>query len=432
MPQYSLDISQELGKTNEVYLLYPGKIRLFQKNKLHLVKENSDFNFQVYEMQNPLPVTLGLGVSDEQSLMEERDIKEFTDFIANVNPDVFHIHTLMGLPKECLDYLNAKKIKTVYTTHDFYGLCPKTLSKSPLKELRSEKCSYDCMLCMPGPSSKKLFVMQSHLYKQVKNTKLIKRLRGSAKTSIPSPEDQESLLSPERAKNRLKLREYYMAMFSEITKFHFVSSVAEDYFRQYFPNVEGKTISITHAGLKDNRFKTNNRNSNVTKLRLAYIGPYDEKKGFYDLKDVLSGLLSKSDNIEAHFFGDIREDEFFTNKNVVNHGIVPFEELQDDIQKMSVVVLPSKWHETFGFVVLESLLQGTPCLVSSNVGAKDLLPKDWVFEDKKSLYNSILKMLNSPRDLIKYRESVVNLHLNYKIGDHCKDIIDVFYGKAEV
>lgn len=61
----------------------------------------------------------------------------------------------MGLPKEFLEYLHTNKIKTVYTTHDFYGLCPKMLKQNPKKELKTSKCTYDCMLCNVGPSCKR-------------------------------------------------------------------------------------------------------------------------------------------------------------------------------------------------------------------------------------------------------------------------------------
>lgn len=68
---------------------------------------------------------------------------------------------------------------------------------------------------------------------------------------------------------------------------------------------------------------------------------------------------------------------FFNQSRVTNHGIVSSSELTEAYKKMDVLVFPS--HETFGFVVLEALLSGTPCLVSDTVGAKDLVPQNWYF-----------------------------------------------------
>ena len=174
LPRYSTDLSVELAKTNEVYLMYPGQINPYS-NKIKLVERKDKYPFQTIEMKNPLPVSLGLGIQDEDSYMDQRDISALKDLIKNLQPDVVHFHTIMGMPKEFFEYLHSNNIKTVYTTHDFYGLCPKMLVNDPKEALKTSKCSYDCMLCNVGPSYKKIVIMQSHLYAKLKNNKIIKK-----------------------------------------------------------------------------------------------------------------------------------------------------------------------------------------------------------------------------------------------------------------
>ena len=140
LPRYSTDLSEELAQNNEVYLLYPGQINPYSK-KIKLSRKNNKYSFNTIEMKNSLPVSLGLGIKDEKYYMEERDISSLKKFIKDIKPDVVHFHTLMGMPKEFLEYLHNKKIKSIYTTHDFYGLCPKMLSKNSKEELSSSKCS---------------------------------------------------------------------------------------------------------------------------------------------------------------------------------------------------------------------------------------------------------------------------------------------------
>lgn len=77
-----------------------------------------------------------MGIEDEDYYIQKRDITALKKLIKDIKPDVVHLHTLMGLPKEFLEYLHTNKIKTVYTTHDFYGLCPKMLKKIPKRNLR--------------------------------------------------------------------------------------------------------------------------------------------------------------------------------------------------------------------------------------------------------------------------------------------------------
>ena len=51
--------------------------------------------------------------------------KSLEKYYEDVRPDIIHVHTLMGLPKDFLSFMKAKGVKLVMTSHDYYGLCPK-------------------------------------------------------------------------------------------------------------------------------------------------------------------------------------------------------------------------------------------------------------------------------------------------------------------
>ena len=53
------------------------------------------------------------------------DEKSFLVMLDEVKPDVLHVHTLMGLPLEYLQIVHDRGIRIVYTSHDYFGLCPK-------------------------------------------------------------------------------------------------------------------------------------------------------------------------------------------------------------------------------------------------------------------------------------------------------------------
>ena len=67
---------------------------------------------------------------------------------------------------------------------------------------------------------------------------------------------------------------------------------------------------------------------------------------------------------------------------------------------MDVLIVPSIWKETFGFVVLEALSYGVPVIVSDNVGAKDIVKQydeRFVFTSASellALLNQILKIVH--------------------------------------
>ena len=376
LPRYSKDLSDELSKKDEVYLLYPGYINPFsQKIKVKILKK-SKYKFHLVELENMLPISLGLGLDSKHldKFCEPRDISELKQLVEQISPQIIHFHTLMGVPKEFLEYLYKNGIKTVFTTHDFYGLCPKMLSKDPIHALLDSGCTDDCMLCAEGPSYTKLLVMQSYLYKTFKENKFVKKIRQHNKSQIGLNINNErrSLLE---AKKRFKLYRYYLEMYHLIDEFHFNSSVSSSYVKNFLPKSSGKILPITHADLIDQRKTKALRRHNL--LRIGYVGPYDHKKGFFRLLEASKHLRG----ISIDFYGDIADSKWFSQRNIHNHGIISVNELKKAYQQMDVLVVPSLWHETFGFVVLEALLQGTPCLVSETVGAKDLLPDDCIFHN---------------------------------------------------
>ncbi|CCI81956.1 glycosyltransferase [Lactobacillus hominis] len=422
LPRYSTDLSIELAKTNEVYLMYPGQINPYS-NKIKLVEKKDKYPFQTIEMKNPLPVSLGLGVNEEKYYMQKRNISALKKLITDIQPDIVHLHTLMGLPKEFLEYLRQQNIKTVYTTHDFYGLCPKMLNNYPKEALKTSECSYDCLLCNVGPSYKKIVIMQSHLYANLKDSKFVKSIRSQNKTSLSEKTEGSTIFSTNQIVERYKLRKYYLEMFKLIDMFHFNSSVSKQYFQKYFPDINGKIVSITHSGLKDQRKEGSSCVNDP--IHLGYIGPYDEKKGFYLYTKILKNL--NSNKFEAHFYGDIADRAIFKDKKYINHGILSAKDLNNEYKTLDLLVVPSLWHETFGYIVLEALLMGVPCLVSNNVGSKDLIPNSWVFKDKNDLERMLNYIIYSPAKIQQMKSMVSKLNLNYKMDEHVNNIITELY-----
>ena len=419
LPRYSTDLSLELAKTDEVFLMYPGSINPFS-SKIKINSKKSKYPFKVLELKNGLPVSLGLGIDTNNidKFIAKRNIDEFKRFIDREKPDVVHFHTLMGAPFEMLDYLHREGIKTVFTTHDFYGLCPKMLAQNPILELTNSACTDDCMVCKNGPSYKKLLVMQTHLYEHFKESKLIKKVRKSRKTQLNNKADSE-YFTIDQARLRLELRQYYLKMYRLIDDFHFNSSVAQDYIMQYLPGVKGKVVPITHSGLVDNRQRKYEKHE---KLVVGYVGPYDHKKGFYRLAKIAESMP----DVVFRFYGDVVENSVFQKPNVRNYGIISSASLQQAYRDMDVLVVPSLWHETFGFVVLEALLQGTPCIVSNSVGAKDLVPLEAECKNDKELIDRIEKLKEIGK-LATIRRCVRELKFNYKLTQHTQNIKSLFY-----
>jgi glycosyltransferase involved in cell wall biosynthesis len=112
------------------------------------------------------------------------------------------------------------------------------------------------------------------------------------------------------------------------------------------------------------------------RFRILFAGQVTLRKGIASLLQALSSCRS-SDWI-VDFYGvvsaDVKKDLAAYRGQVPLrfHGAVPQSKLAEVMRGASVLVLPSL-EEGFGLVVPQSLACGTPCVVSDQVGAKDLV-----------------------------------------------------------
>ena len=219
---------------------------------------------------------------------------------------------------------------------------------------------------------------------------------------------------------------YYLRMFNLIDYFHYNSTVSKLYVQNFLPQARGKVVNITHNGLKDNRnhqfdFKNN-------KIKFGYVGPYDEKKGFFELCKVLNKLRIYHNNFEIHFYGDILDKPIFSENWVINHGILPSSQMYKAYQNIDVLIVPSLWHETFGFSVLEALSHGDICLVSENVGAKDLVSQECIFKTEDEFANILKNICTNPKCIIESEYlKIKQKKLPLDFGEHVKNISKNIY-----
>lgn len=133
---------------HNVVAFYPGGLHIF-KNKCSIIYEKIIDGIIVFEMVNPLPVPLLYGIKEIGDMMDEENIdeKSFFEMLNAANPEVLHVHTLMGLSKIYLEIVHNKGIKIVYTTHDYFGLCPKVNFINHNGIICNNACNEQCKLC---------------------------------------------------------------------------------------------------------------------------------------------------------------------------------------------------------------------------------------------------------------------------------------------
>ncbi|MGL5245709.1 MAG: glycosyltransferase, partial [Sarcina sp.] len=169
LTKYSLDLMMEqIKQGEEVYLLFPGRHN--NSKHIHIKKYKEHKGIKVMELINPLPVPLLNGTKDTHCFMVKASKDVYRKFLKNINVEVVHIHTLMGLHMEFLEVCKELGINTVYSTHDYFGLCPKVNFIDFNKNLCHDRDYRKCAECnKSGFSMNKIKILQSVSYRSFKN-----------------------------------------------------------------------------------------------------------------------------------------------------------------------------------------------------------------------------------------------------------------------
>lgn len=406
LTKFAFDLMKtQVNEENNVVALWPGEIRHYNGNP-KIVKRNIVNGIVSYEIVNPLPVPLDEGINAFEAYTTKCDIKIYENFLRKVKPEVIHIHTLMGLHREFIQAANSLGIKIVFTTHDYFGLCPKVTLYRYGKCCDDDNFCVDCIQCnVHSLSLKQIQILQSPFYRWIKNTYFIRLLRKNHRSTFFSNEvlpEMPKVDIKTTAENYRKLRAYYVWMYEHIDFIHFNSSVSESIYKRYMKPINSNVISISHKDIKDNR---DNRRTDSDKLRVIYLAPTKPFKGFGVLKQALDELWDEGKrNIELRVFGPV--DQALPYMIVKENGFVQ-SDLRDIFSEADVLVAPSIWYETFGFTVLEALSYGIPVVVSDHVGAKDIISK----QDKIVTAGNVTELKQAILEFSKKERLSVNQHI---------------------
>ena len=440
LTKYCTDLMVEQAKSNnEIFLLFPGRMNFIKKDKVKIKFYKNYKNVKVYELINPLPVPILKGISDPELFTKSCDKNIIENFLKNMKIDIVHIHTFMGLYVEFLKVCKKLNIKIVFTSHYYFGLCPKGNFIDYQWKLCDDISFEKWAKCnSTGDSIKKIKILQSQPYRYIKDKGVIAKIKKYINSNNDKKlyeEENNNIINLKETDEYIALDKYYHSMFSYIDRIFFNSELAKSIYERYIDN-DGIVIPITHSGIKDNR-KIKVYNQNDT-LKLTYLGPYKEYKGFNFLCDVMNELECKKCNqIVLNAYGDTKTNLENSN-NVKINGRYSYSELDIIFENTDVLIVPSIWNETFGFIALEALSYGVPVLVTEKVGSKDLIEnyeftKGEIIKLSKDAMEEKIKQFNKDRMILqKYNKNIVKDKFEYLIDRHCIKIYSEYKKLLEV
>ena len=435
MTKYCMDLITEQIKTgHNVSMLWPGCSISFT-GKVSILKHsdfiiNKKYRCKNFEIINPMPVPLLDGINDISMFILSRRVKSFGKLLIKYSITVLHIHTLMGLPTEFIDIAIKQKVKIVYTSHDYFGICPKSslfCGNNICVEYNS------CRLCQKcntkALSLRKIKILQSPLYRTIKNTKFVLKLRKNHQLRIKDEKNystQSYLEENNNIEDYEALREYYINMLNKCNVLHFNSSLTKRVYMQFVQkDMLNKVISISHSSIVDCR--------HIKELHcpisFSFLGPCEDmRKGFITLKTVLDELYPEyNEQFILNVFGLCSYEAPYLIKNESYN----YSQLKSIMDRTDLLIVPSVWFETFGFTVLEALSYGVPVLISKNVGAHDIVAdgKSGLIYDGHdiSLKSAIVSLLKNKEQLVSMNRYIVNsVHIK-TITEHSQEIIKECY-----
>lgn len=170
------ETESKMGHT--VTILYPGNYTLTKK-KSHIRKYYAQGKFSIYKVINPSFVAIPFGVKSPARITKPGNRKMYTDFLDDIKPDIVHVHTFMGFSRELFEEIKKRNIPIVYTTHDYYPICPKTSRVNVNNEICNGSAPEKCALCNANASESMIlqYILQSEWYPKIKRSKLLMKLK---------------------------------------------------------------------------------------------------------------------------------------------------------------------------------------------------------------------------------------------------------------
>ena len=359
-------IKQQIRDGHEVALIWPGRMT----GKIGIRRRRDSYQgdslVRNYELISPLPIPYDEGIKDFDRYLADGEAHAYEILIEEFKPDIFHVHTLMGLYKSFLIVGKEKGVRLVFTTHDFFSICPKV---TMFRDGRICDSVADCTKCAQcnsmALSIPMIKMLQSLPYRMMKESKIVEYFRKQHRDKFLNNKEENgySMASP---LDYLSLRKHYLSMLVIFDCLHYNSTLTESIYRKYTQGLSGCVIPISHEGIVDRRKR---RRYSDKILRIRYLGSYSIGKGYWRLKSALDKLWleNHSFRLDIHF----RPLEDCPYLNV--HDRYSYTDLGSIFQDTDILIVPSVWYETFGYTVLEALSYGVPVIISDTVGAKDIV-----------------------------------------------------------
>lgn len=425
LTKYVTDLMlEQLRQGDWAGLLWPGSYSLIRRDSF-IREGKAKSGIDSYELKNPLPVPLMDGIQDVPGYTKKGNKEMYRAFFEKIRPDVFHVHTLMGLHRECLEAAKELRIPIVYTAHDYFPVCPKVTLFRDGKVCKG--MGEACVGCNQGALPFwKIVLLQSGVYRRLKDTHAVRKARGSHKRlQMERQITEEKRISGAAASDYERLARYYRDCLSCVSCMHYGSRLTRKQYEKCGIKLPDRILPVTHGGIRDRRKK---RTPHQT-IQFAFLADLSLYKGFGVLCEALDELWKAGERgFVLHIYSENKVDRPY----LICHPPYRYEEVEQVLEETDMVLVPSLWEETFGLVVLEALSHGVPVLVSEHVGARELVEVSGspggivTVPDKGHIEEAVRRICDDPGILEEFNRNICQGNFSYDLCTHCREIRELY------
>jgi glycosyltransferase involved in cell wall biosynthesis len=328
-----------------------------------------------------------------ETIWSIKQYKKVKKLINEINPDIVHVHnTFPQLSPSIYWAIKSRNIPVVQTLHNYRLTCANGLL------FRSNK---PCNLCTTGNFSAAL---------------KYKCYRNSLMATAP-------LVLMQRIHRILGTFKNKVDIYITLNRFN-----KEIMVKSGLP--EEKMY------IKPNFINSRNLSKKSKSKQFLFVGRVSPEKGL-DL--LLESFTNLEDNeYKLVIIGDGPEKEKLQEKykdvnRICWKGHLPHNQVLKEIEQSRALVMPSRWYETFGMVVIEAFSVGTPALGSNHAGIPELIidgkngrlftPNDSV--SLRNALNEFCKMDDSVWNELS-KEARLSFEKSYTEKENYKYLIDIY------
>ena len=144
---------------------------------------------------------------------------------------------------------------------------------------------------------------------------------------------------------------------------------------------------------------------------ISFVGKLNRAKGYDIFGSAIIKILDKHPSWSAKVYGDEpREKLIFKHKNLKILGFKDNKLILEDLKKISISVICSRWEEPFGRTSLEASSRGSAVIISNKGGLPETTSEAIILKNLtvKSLYSSINKLIIDKKKLLSVQKKNYN------------------------